>query len=269
MRLFAIIFFSALTCVDAFGQFRAGIKVSPGLGYTKSSDLKSYFRQLSEDGAVFSQSYRPRAHVAFGVFADYKINEQWYTIIEPVFTLASAHLVSSFTADNVDENGNGSLYQVTSDARFITNYISVPLSARYRFNARRELYVTGGLVFNARFKPTMISNEQSSMVHYKDGVGGSYMFDKNSERLKMDIYNVFSLNLMIGAGKMFNRYGRNVFVDIRYSHPLTKSALRATSDGDHLLLNSVYTRGSDKVFTDFKTGLFSFNISVALYKNYR
>jgi len=269
LRLFSIIFFVVLLCTETSAQYRAGVKVSPGLGYTKSSDLKSYFSKLSHEGAEYSAANRMRAHIGLGGFADYKINDEWYIVLEPVFTFASANLVSSFTADHVDENGHGTVYTISSEAKFRTNYLSVPLTARYRFNARRELYLTGGFVFNINFKPTLFSEEKITTVEYKEGIGDDYSLDKQTKELKIDDYNIFNLNLVIGAGKMFNRFGRNVFVDIRYSHPLTKSPLRTTSTNDHLLLNSAYTGQGEKMFNDFKTGLFSLNIAVALYKNYR
>lgn len=269
MRLFSILFFVALLCTETSAQYRAGVKVSPGLGYTRSSDLKSYFSRQSHGGAEFSAANRMRAHVGLGGFVDYKITDEWYIVIEPVFTLASANLVSSFTADHVDEHGYGMVHKISSEARFRTNYLSVPLTARYRFNARRELYLTGGFVFNFNFRPTLFSEEKTSVVEYKEGIGDNYTYGKQTMELKMNDYNIFNLNLVIGAGKMFNRFGRNVFVDIRYSHPLTKSPLRTTGINEHLLLNNVYTGQSAKTFNDFKTGLFSLNIAVTLYKNYR
>lgn len=269
LRLFSILFFVVLLCTETSAQYRVGVKVSPGLGYTKSSDLKSHFSKLSHEGAEYSAANRIRAHIGLGGFADYKINDEWHIVIEPVFTIASVHLVSSFTADNVDDNGNGMVYKINSEARFRTNYISIPLTARYRFNARRELYLTGGFVFNFNFKPTLFSDEKITTVEYKESIGDNYSFDRQTTELKMNDYNMFNLNLIIGAGKMFNRFGRNVFVDIRYSHPLTKSALRTTSTNDHLLLNNAYTGHGEKMFNDFKTGLFSLNIAVALHKNYR
>lgn len=221
----------------------------------------------------YNISSRPRIHFAFGGMIDYKINESWFITAEPVFTFATVKIVSTSTFDNVDDKGNGDFVRINSDAKFRTPYFSLPLTAKYRFNLRRELYVMGGFVINLNLKPTLVSQEKFSTVNYNEGVSQYFYTEKISSEVKISEFNVFNLGLVAGFGKMFNKYGRNVFMDVRYNLPLTRTGISSSQNDDVLYLNSIFTKeGQDysgKEFKDFRTGLFSLNIAVMLYKDYR
>lgn len=270
-----LILLGTISSFPALSQLRYSAKVAPGLGYIRSPELNNYYNTLNDESTyeVYNISSRMRTHFAFGGMIDYKINESWFVVAEPVFTFASVKLVSTYTYDDVDEQGNGEFIRINSDAKFRTPYFSLPLTARYRFSPRRELYALGGFVFNINLKPTLVSKEKASTVSYDEGVSEFFYSEKTTSEVKISDFNVFNMGLVAGFGKMLNKYGRNIFIDVRYNLPLTRTGISSAQSDEALLLNSVFTKEgqeySGKNFKDFRTGLLSLNIGVMLYKDYR
>lgn len=287
MKSFA--FISVLLLIISYtadAQIRVGLRIAPGLGYLRSKNLNNLYEKIETleketfSGDVsYNVSSRLRSHFSLGGFLEYKLSNNVFASAEPVLTLSSNKIFITSVHDNVDDNGNGTVVRTYSDARIKAPYISLPLSAKFRFNHRRELFVFGGPVLNFHFTPRLISKEEVVITNYIDGTSTNYPETEVDNRFKLKSYRFLNLNFMVGIGKVFNPYGRNVVVDIRYSIPLTKSTAHKEGEAPEAIINNhVYTNeGINAINTvypqyplsDYKMGVISLSIAYTIYKNYR
>lgn len=266
-------------------NIRTGLRISPGLGYVKSQSLDGYFTSLGQqpqmDGQTsYDADFRMRSHFNFGGFFEYKISENFFASAEPSFVYSNNKILLNYYRDNVDAAGNGTTERIFSDATIKINYISLPLTGKFRFLHRKELSVFAGLNLNLYFTPKILSDEESVITQYSEGIILASNINRVSAKAKADGFRVFGAQFTFGFSKVLNPYGRNLLLDIRYSHPLTSSPLYTSASGfqEDTYFNSLYSKDvQDQIrtdqpqfnFRDFKVGVVNVSFCYTIYKNYR
>lgn len=244
--------------------------------------MKSYLSEqqktLNQTSNInYNASFRLRSHFGLGGFFEYKLSENLFVAAEPVVVLTSDKILINYLENGVVNGQNGSLYRVSSEARIKRTYISLPLIAKFRFNHRKELFVFGGGAVNFNFTPHLKSTEKQSTIVYSDGISSNYSNSTRQETLKLNSYSKLSVNAVIGIGKVFNPFGRNIIVDLRFNYPLTRSSLYAKGVQNYSLAgNALFTQAGVSAaskegfaLNDFKTGTICLSVCYTLYKNYR
>jgi hypothetical protein len=133
---------------------------------------------------------------------------------------------------------------------------------------------------NLMSKPLLTSHEKYDHSYWTNVAGEDIIDSTKSYSVdtkgKLNSFKQVRYNFVLGAGKMFrlNGRGRNLYVDIRYSLPLTKSSMYSTGNNfDNALNNRIfgYSGKSDAEtlvpqhqLNNFKLSLITLSLSYTL-----
>jgi hypothetical protein len=250
-----------------------GLKINPSLGQLRSANLNKSIDVLrGSDPQInkWSSHSRERVNFGFGAFGEYYLSGKVAVLTEPTFNLSNTKILINKVRSNSLGAGKRDELRISSEASVHISYFNLPVLAKYVLNQSSRFYVVGGLALNFMFKPKLTSTETS--VHsYWTNVGGEDVIDSAiktpvNAKARLNNFNPVRFNLVLGAGKMFrlNGRGRNLYIDIRYSLPLTRTHMYTSGTAfDNSLNNSVFGY-SGKTAMEASTGyrLNDFRLSV-------
>jgi hypothetical protein len=236
-----------------YGQrtYVIGLKINPSLGQLRSPDLNQSFeaqRNLDPQIDTWNSHSRLRANFGFGGFGEYYFSGKIAVLVEPTFNFSNTKILIHKVTSNSISAGKRDELRISSEASIHISYVNLPVLAKFVLNQTSRFYVVGGVAVNLMFKPKLTSKETS--VHsYWTNNGVEDIIDSTikvpvNAKATLNHFNPVRFNLVLGAGKMFrlNGRGRNLYIDIRYSLPLTKSQMYTNgSNLDSSLNNRVFS----------------------------
>lgn len=222
----------AVIALSASAQsFEISPKINFGTGRIYSKNLVESFNYRNAiDKDVVTWDIKQKFGFTFGIGAcfQYNINDNLSVLGEPTFNSLSQKTTIDYFKNGLDGNGDGDQKTITSSAKIKTSWGSFPLIVQYGFGENNALRVSGGLEFLFIGTPKIESNETKTTETYASNI----LIDTKTEiervNSTLDVFKSPRTNFIIGLGTTFNISDKNLYLDLRYHLPLTKSTMYTT-----------------------------------------
>lgn len=226
----------ALLALDAYAQvFEISPEINLGTGRIYSGNLVENFNYRNDiDQDVLTWDVKQKFGFTFGLGAcfQYNINDKISIFCDPAYHSLSQKITIDYFKNDLDGNGDGDIKTITSQAIIKTTWFSAPLLAQYGFGNDQKFWVSGGFEFAFTGTPKIESDETKITESYVSNV----LIDNRTEVAKvsstLNEFKSLRTNFIVGIGTSFNISGKNLYLDFRYRHPLTKSTMY-TTDGNY------------------------------------
>lgn len=233
-----------LVCVFAIAalnvsaqSFEVSPKISLGTGRIHSKNLAKSFNQRNAiEKDVLQWDIKQKFGFTFGIGASfqYNINDKLSVFGEPTISFLKQKITIDYFENDIDGGGSGDRKTIVSEAKIKTSWFALPLLVQYGLgdNAFR---ISGGFEFLFVGEPKIESNE----IKITETFSGGNLVDSKTEAAQISsVINEFNsprTNFLIGIGTTFNVDDRNLYIDLRYHLPLSKSPLFTTDPVYHIL----------------------------------
>jgi hypothetical protein len=284
-KVFFLLFAMIATQSLIYGQktYVIGLKINPSLGYIRSGNLnKNLKAQNDSDPVIDEWNAHSRLRVNFGLggFFEYYVKGNFAVLAEPTYNFSNTRIyISKVQTGSIKPGGRDEL-RISSEANIHISYFNLPVLAKYILSSSSRFYVIGGVAINFMSKPKLTSTELAAHSYWT-AVGNEDIIDSTPttrvlSKGKLDQFTHTRFNLVFGAGKMFrlNGRGRNLYIDIRYSLPLSKSTMYSSGNNfDNSLNNNVFgsvgksnaeTSVPQYKLNDFKMSVITLSLSYTL-----
>lgn len=266
MKNIILIIAVSVLSTNAFAQnFVYGTKLGFGASSLKSKNMETFFNsQKSADHCV--KKYSKEESMGFtynvGAFAEYRLNTHFGLGGEVCFQSVSATIQTKYIQDQATR------IIVKSENKFTLNSINIPLMAKYYFKESKGPFLLTGVALDLLVGSKLKVKEVTTYETYNNS--GTYVStqstsDKNMT-VKLDGASKFRASFLIGAGVLIPVKDKGVFVDARYSLPLTKSEVYSNDAGFNSAVHKSNPFGSEIAknktnnLNDFKLGVISINV---------
>ncbi|HEY8402602.1 MAG TPA: outer membrane beta-barrel protein [Cytophagaceae bacterium] len=261
-------------------QISGGIKLNPSFSTIYSKSLKdNYAVQKNKDPKVtnYNVSSRHRFSFGFGGFAEYAVNDKISVLGEPTLNFFRSNIHLNYHYMDLDSLGNGNSVRIASENTVKLTHFNLTISGRYTMGLLRKYFVLGGPSITITSRPKINTKETLYLSDYIMDLVETTEETGYSGKATLDNFKKFKIGFMLGAGKRFDVFRRDMFVDIRYTYFFNKSPLYTSNAefDDAVLLGGVFSEtgkrsvekeNSDKKIQDFRMGLFTFSVRYTLYK---
>lgn len=266
--------------MQTMAQFSGGIKINVGSGGIHSSNLEA---NLSSQDQVSSKitAWTVDQHWKFGFgiggFVTYRFSDRFSFLAEPTINFFKCGIDFTREENNIGSNGDGDIKFETTESDIEHTYLYMPLLARFEFASK--FYLLGGLGIHFMGSPGIASTAYSQKDDYKNGVLEKTTIDPKAY-LETDL-NVFDsprFDFVLGLGKLFDMNGKDLYIDVRYHLPLSKSEMFTTdpryNDGQFKHNDLLSLKGKTDaeynasfLLNDFQMSMVTLNIGFALFNN--
>jgi len=256
-------------------------KLNLGTGLINSKNLKKSFdirKATDEDIITWEAKSRLGFNFGIGGFIEYAINDQFAVIGELTFNSLNTKTKIDYLEDNLDNNGDGVIETIESEAKIKLSYLQLPVLAKYYFASEKGFYAIGGFGFDFVGTPKIESSETKLKKTYINDNLDRTKPDAKFVSADLNEFNSPRISFILGTGMGLDVGGRNLLIDIRYNHPLTKSEMFTSDD----LIYERNTYKNNEVFdflgkwdaeldapqhplNDFKMGTIVISVSLALF----
>ncbi|HXA01242.1 MAG TPA: outer membrane beta-barrel protein [Cytophagaceae bacterium] len=248
MRSFLVVMMMILVSKSLYGQekYIYGIKINPSAGYLNSPNLnKNLNTQKGLDPQVtrLDAHARLRANFGFGAFFEYRINDKMSALTELTYNFSNTKILINKESSNLDINQSGDITKIASEANIHLSYINLPVLFKYILSQTNRYYLIAGPAINIAGKPFLKSHEVETFTQYTNGTIDNSSITTLDISAKMNKFKTVQFAFVVGAGKIFRftSGGNNLHIDIRYSLPVSHSAMYSSNPAmDNAMLNNIY-----------------------------
>jgi hypothetical protein len=249
MKKLIFIFLLTFVLSESYSQntYVIGLKVNPSIGYIRSGNLNKSFeaqKRMYPEVDKWNANSRLRFNFGFGGFYEFYFSGKFAAVTEPTINFSNTKTYIHFVQVGSSAPNKRDELRITSEGNIHLTYFNIPILAKYVLSESSRFYVLGGLAVNLMFKPKLRSTEKVDHSYWTK-VGSEDLIDSTvKEEIvtsgKLNVFNTVSFNAVLGVGKMFrlNGRGRNLYIDIRYSLPLSKSAMYTTNNNFDAAINN-------------------------------
>lgn len=221
-----------ITALNLSAQsFEISPKLSFGTGRIHSKNLTESFNQrnaIKSDVLTWNVKQKFGFTFSIGGCFQYNINQNIAVIGELSFNSLRQKIIIDYFENDIDGSGDGDKKTITSEAKIKTTWLGFPLLAQYSFGDEQKLRIMGGLEFMFMGVPKIESDETKTTETYVSNA----LVDTKTEVARISTtLNEFKsprTNLLLGIGTTFNVSDRNLYLDLRFHLPLTKSQMYTT-----------------------------------------
>ncbi len=222
----------ALCASDLLGQkFELSPKVGFGAGRIYSRNLAENFGYRNDiDGDVLTWDVKQKIGFMFGIGAcfQYNINDRLSAFVEPSFYSLNQKTKIDYIKNSLDGNGSGEKRTIISSAKIKMSWMNLPFMIQYGFGENNAFRISGGMEFLFLRLPEIESDETKITETYIN----FGLVDNRIEIAKVSgILNEFKsprTSFVLGLGTIFKISDKNLYLDLRYRLPLTKSTMYTT-----------------------------------------
>lgn len=229
-----LIFCSAVVflAIDACAQnFEISPKISLGTGRIYSRNLVESFTYRNDiDKDVQTWDIGQKFGFSFGLGAcfQYNMNDNFSVFCDPAFNSLKQKSTIDYFKNGMDGNGDGDIKTITSLAILKTTWLSFPLLVQYGLGNNQNIRILSGLEFAFVGSPKIESDETKITDTYVSNV----LIDSRTEFAKvsstLDVFKSSRTNFVVGLGTTLKISDKNLYLDLRYHFPLTKSTMYTT-----------------------------------------
>lgn len=261
-----------------FAQISIGPKIGLGFGQIKSKNLKGNFeiqQQMDSDILTWDVNNRIGLFAGLGGFVQYDVSETFSLLGELSFNSLRSSTRISYHENDLSA-GSGDITTIESKARINVSFFSLPILAKYSLSETGP-YFLGGFRINIAGTPRISSEETRERDVYSNG----NLIDRSIETrmVSADLNNFGSarMDFVLGGGTSMDLNGKNLFIDLRYNHPLSRTEMFTTNPSfDDLAFknNEVFTfwgktdaelEVPSKRLDDFRMGFLELSVSYTLF----
>ncbi len=282
MNKIIIIGILAIATLNSLAQsFEISPKISFGTGRIHSKNLVENFNYRNAiDKDIITWDVKQKFGFTFGIGGcfQYNITDNLSALVEPTFNSLTQKTTIDYFKNGLDGNGDGDKKIITSSIKMKTLWGSFPLMVQYGFGENKTFRVLGGLEFLFLGNPKIESDETKTTETYASNV----LIDTKTEIAKVsgtiDVFKSPRTSFVIGLGTTFKISDKNLYLDLRYHLPLTKSAMYTTDRNydDVVFKNNevfdIWGKTNAEIdspqfnLNDYKLGTIDFVIRYVLFK---
>lgn len=267
-----------LVSINVHAQFSGGLKINLGSGGIHSSNLEENLNyQDVTDSKITAWTVDQRWKFGFGIggFVAYRFSDRFTFLAEPTVNIFKCGIDITREENNIDSNGDGDIKFETTESEIDHTYLYLPFLARFEFASK--FYLLGGLGIHFAGSPDIASTATSQKDDYKNGILDKTTIDpKGYLETDLNVFDSPRYDFVLGLGKAFDMNGKELYIDVRYNLPLSKSEMFTTdpryNDGlfkhnDLLSLKGKTDAEGNAPFllNDFKMSMVSLTIGIALF----
>lgn len=213
-------------------ELNFGSKLNFGVGMINSKNLqKSFDVRNAIDGDIITWDAKSKFGFHFGIggSVEYTVNNNFSVVGELTYNFLNSKINIDFEENDIDDDGDGDIKTIESEAKIKLSYLQLPVLAKYTFSDDRGVYGVGGFGLNFVSTPEISSSETKTKQEYENGVLVKTDIEPRSVSADLDNFKVTRLSFIIGGGITLDAGGSDLLLDIRYNLPLTKSEMYTTN----------------------------------------
>ncbi|WMJ73551.1 outer membrane beta-barrel protein [Cytophagaceae bacterium ABcell3] len=277
MKYFKFFFVTAIICTflhptTGVAQ-KVGIKLGGGLSRLGSSHLMNSMQNRTEENSSLEHAGANPGyggHYSIGIFGEHIFSPSFSLLSDPSVNFTRSKIFLTTVSENFYEADgalHGSSRRISSSGSFRFGYVSVPILAKYAFPHNRRTYALGGFAANFVFRGRFQSHEKNMFSVYEyDAINNTYIEEKSAEAQVTD-FNPVRFDFILGIGSATRLLRRDMFIELRYNLPLTRTPLVVGDIAESTYNNFIFTESGRAAALDQapQYPLSNFNLSTLTF----
>ena len=227
MRKISLTILLSICVVILKAQISIGPKVNLGVGAFHSRNMQKYLdleNANNRDIVEWDASSKLGVNGGLGVFVDFAFNEKMSIWAEMTYNWFNSGY--KLTYQKNDDLKNEKIENITSSAKISTGMLSIPILFKYSFKGQSGPYALVGFRTNFLSQPQITSTEVKTTMDYPKN---QLKVENYAAISTIDQFNTTNFNFMIGGGYSLDFKGKDLYIDLRYNLPISKSYFYTTN----------------------------------------